>query len=362
MKILIGINPKSHLLLANDELNGLNEIGFECRSVRFGRKDFSSGFMLRLFDVITNAFSIIIALYKFSPAILYLNSRVEPIAAVRDFITVSLIKCFYFKRLKVVIKSHGSEPSVLIKNSFLYKRIMIPYLSKHVDAWFFLSTEEKNIAGKYAPVLADKIFVTANIIDPSRSKPSSEFRKKYHFSDDKIKILFIGRTINEKGVFEFLNSIPLTDCSDQCEFIFVGDGPCLQDLKELAIKKGITSYVKFLGWFDEQEADNFYANVDIFVFPTFFDEGFPMALFKSVAAGLPVITTKTRAASDYLSMPENVLWVEAKSEKQVAKAIEELVKNEPLRKSMSANNILLSKQFSRNKICSEMGKVFASLT
>ncbi len=362
VKILIGINLRAHVLLSNDELKGLNDIGFQCRSTRYGRNDFSkTGTLARLLDVVKNAFAIIVALYKFSPAILYVNSRFDRIACTRDLITIFLIKCFYFKKIKIVIKAHGSELSVLTKKSFFYRQILIPYLSKHVDAWFFLSQEEKAMISQYNPGIAKKIFITSNIINPARFISSMKFRKKYQLDKDKDKILFIGRVTHEKGVFEVLNAIPLTNCKDQCDFIFVGDGPDLKKLKELATKLNISSHTKFLGWLDEEEADNFYANCDMLVFPTYFDEGFPMALFKSVAAGLPVITTRTRAAIDHLKMPDNVLWVDAKSENQVAKAINELRGNDALRISMRQNNKLLGTQFSQDKICEEMGKVFMSL-
>jgi len=47
--------------------------------------------------------------------------------------------------------------------------------------------------------------------------------------------------------------------------------------------------------------------------------------------------------------------------KQVADAINELIKNEELRKNMSNNNKRLAVQFSQNKSCDEMGEVFMSL-
>jgi glycosyltransferase involved in cell wall biosynthesis len=362
MKVLIGINPKGHSHLATDELNGLNNIGLQCKPVRYGRKDFSvNGPLGRLFDAVLNSFNIISALYKFSPDILYLNSRLEPVASIRDFITVFLTKCFYYRKLKIVIKSHGSDPSVLTTKSFLYKRIIIPHLAKHVDLWLFLSKEEKNIVGKYNPRMSDKIFITCNIIEPSRLTSTVDFRTKYNLDDDKLKILFIGRVINEKGVFEFLKAIPLIDRRDKCDFILVGDGDALEQIKRLADELNVSPYIRFLGWVEQDEAESFYSSVDILVFPTFFGEGFPMALFKSVVSGLPVVTTRIRAAIDHLNMPENVIWVEPRSEKQVADAINELIKNEELRKSMSSNNKELAVRFSQTKICDEMSEAFMSL-
>lgn len=362
MKILIGINPKGHSSLAMDELEGLNKRGMQCETVRYGRKDFSvNGPLARAMDAILNSFNIISELYKFSPDILYLNSRLEPVASVRDFITVSLVRSFYYRKLKIVIKSHGSDLSVLTTRSFFYKRIIVPYLTKQVDLWLFLSKEEKRLVWRSNPRLAKKIFITSNIIEPSRLTSSIDFRNKYKLNNDKLKIAFIGRVINEKGVFEFLKAIPLVERKELCDFILVGDGDALAQMKGLAGELNVSQYIRFLGWVDQDEAESFYSSVDILVFPTFFGEGFPMALFKSVVSGLPVITTRTRAAMDYLTMPENVIWVEPRSERQVAEAINELVRNEELRRFMSNNNRKLAALFSQTKVCDEMSEVFMSL-
>ena len=362
MKILIGINPKGHSHLAMDELDGLNKIGLQCRSVRYGRKDFSvNGPLGRAMDAVFNSFNIIAQLYKFSPDILYLNSRLELVASVRDFITVFLVRCFYYGKVKIVIKSHGSDLSVLTTRSFFYRRIIIPFLTKQVDLWLFLSKEEKHLVWRSNPRLAGKIFVTCNIIEPSRLTSSIDFKKKYLLNNDKLKIAFIGRVINEKGVFEFLKAIPFIGRKDLCDFILVGDGDALAQAKRLAVELNVSQYIRFLGWVDQDEAESFYDSVDILVFPTFFGEGFPMALFKSVVSGLPVITTRIRAAIDHLTMPENVIWVEPRSEKQVAEAINELVRNEELRSFMSNNNKQLAHRFSQAKVCDEMSEVFMSL-
>ncbi len=96
----------------------------------------------------------------------------------RDFITLLIIKLFYFRKLKITIKTHGSDTSVLEKTSFFYRKLLMPFLRQHVDAWFFLSSDEKELVRKYDPVLANKIFITANIIDPGRSVASTGVQGK----------------------------------------------------------------------------------------------------------------------------------------------------------------------------------------
>jgi glycosyltransferase involved in cell wall biosynthesis len=360
-RILVGVPPRHHVLLSQDEISGLSDLGYNCKPVAYGRNDSSAGKVKKLFGVVGKAFNIVKELYKFSPDILYLNSRFEPVGTTRDYITVRIIKTFYLRRLKIVIKTHGSDLSVLERQTFFYRRMLVPYLQKHINAWFFLSNEEKDLIHNYNAGLGKKVFVTANIVDPKRSIPSVDFKKKYALDNEKFKVLFVGRIVREKGVFSLLESIPLLPFKDRCKFIFVGDGPDMQELRTLSEKLNLSAYTQFTGYIPDEECDHFYANADILAFPTYFNEGFPMALFKSVAAGLPVITTPIRAAKDHLTAPENVLWVDGQSAASVASAITALYDDHELRKKMSVNNRQIGQKFTREQVCLGMSEVMLSI-
>ena len=361
-KILVGVPPRHHVILSYDEINGLTDLGYICKSVLYGRNNDNIGKLNKLLGVLARAFNIIKVLYAFKPDVLYLNSRFEPAGSTRDFITVLLVRSLYFTKLKIVIKTHGSEPVMLLQNrSFYYKHMVVPFLARHVDAWFFLSREEKETVRQYNPKLAEKVYITSNIVDSARSISSLSFKNRYALPGDKFKVLFVGRIVREKGVFNLLQSIPLLSCKDDCMFIFVGDGPDMDELKQEAERLQLTAYTRFTGFIPDSECDHFYANADMLAFPTYCNEGFPMALFKSVAVGLPVITTRIRAAADHLQAPDNVLWIEKQSPESIANAIATLYKNHGLRTAMSQNNRQKGQKFSRERVCSGMSEVISSI-
>ncbi len=86
-----------------------------------------------------------------------------------------------------------------------------------------------------------------------------------------------------------------------------------------------------------------------------------MALFKSVAGGLPVITTRIRAAKDHLTAPDNVLWVDKESPESIAKAIDTLYNDHALRHAMAENNRQVAKKFTRTQVCAGMHKVMMQI-
>lgn len=361
-RILVGVPPKHHVLLSQDEIAGFTDLGYSCKPVTYGRNDATAGKLKKVWGTVGKAFNVVKELYAFNPHFLYLNSRFEPVGSVRDFITILIIRLFYFRKVKIVIKTHGSDISLLQREAFFYRRLLIPFLRKQVVAWFFLSNDEKELVRTYNPALARKVFVTANIVDPARSVASLAFREKYTLDENKFKVLFAGRMVRAKGVFSLLESIPLLSCKEDCQIVFVGDGPDMAALKKRAEELNLTGYTRFPGFVPDHECDHFYANADMLAFPTYDSEGFPMALFKSVAAGLPVITSCIRAAKDHLSEPDNVLWVDGQSAESVAKAIDTLYDNHALRNAMSQNNRIIAKKFTRLEVCAGMHEVMMSLS
>ncbi len=360
-KILIGVPPKEHVLLAWDEVEGFKENGFDCVSVPYSRNDQTLGVINKLLGVVKRAFGVVRALYANKPDILYLNSRIEPAGSTRDFISIFIIKLFYYRPLKIAIKSHGSELGVVTGNSFFFRWLVTPYLVKRVHAWFLLSNDEKQTVTNSNQLMGVRSYVTANIIDPQRSVTSDEFKSKFGIKTSKFTILYAGRMIEKKGIFYILKAIELLPFKDDCLFVMVGNGPAYGELVDRARQSGVDKYVVFTGFVPDAECNHFYANTDVLLYPTYDSEGFPMAIFKGIAAGQPVITTQIRAAKDHLTAPENVLWVEPESAESIAQAITILYTDSRLRDKIRSNNLESGRRFSRQRICAEMSDVFRNL-
>ena len=91
------------------------------------------------------------------------------------------------------------------------------------------------------------------------------------------------------------------------------------------------------------------------------EEGFPMAVFQSVAARLPIITTKTRASADYLKEPDNCLWVEPKNPGMLVDKITYLIENKDVGKRMAENNKGSSILFTQDVVCKELELIFKTI-
>lgn len=353
-RILFGIITKAHTEIALDELYGLQDLGFICDQFEYGSKSKFNSKLGRFYIVLNNAIILLIKTYKFKPDVIYFNSTVEFVASTRDFITIFIFKLFYYRKIKFIIKSHGSEPEVLATKKFFYSKLVFPYLKKYIDGWLFLSTEEIKWILSNNLIDPNKIFLAKNIVRTKKFKVSHDFKKELNVEKDSKVLLFVGRLINAKGIHYILDAFAEIKNKYNVVLLIVGDGEELTEVKNKIDFLGMKKDVILTGWVNEKQVTYYTSNSDMLVFPTFHPEGFPMALFNSVAAGLPIITTPTRAATDYLKEPENCLWVKPRSINSITSAITKLLDDEHLMQQMQTNNKLKATIFTKKVIAREL--------
>jgi glycosyltransferase involved in cell wall biosynthesis len=357
VRILFSIPSQSHVQIALDEKEGMEDLGNICGQFEYAARDGYGSVAARLFIIFKNAFNLVRLSAAFRPDIIYLNSRLEVKAGFRDFITILLVKYLYAVKVRFIIKSHGSDIPVLTDKGFLIRNIIMPFLKRHVDAWLFLSREEKRAIDLIGFFDSNKVFVTKNIVRHTQFKPDPGFKKKWNVPEGRPLLLFTGRVIREKGVFEVVEAFAKFKDLHQAFLIIVGSGEEYSELYALCESLKLSDKVLFTGFIPEKDVVEFYANCDILVFPTYFPEGFPMTLFNSVAAGMCILTTPTRAALDYLSDPQNCLWIEPKNASSVLNGLVRLHNNKSLYAEMKANNKVLGKDFSREEVCKELDEI-----
>ena len=362
-RILFSMPTKHHIEIALDEMTALQDLGYVCDSFHYAAKNGYDSSFGRLWIIIQNALNLAKIAYRVKPDIIYFNSRLEVLAGIRDFITILIFKAFYWGRsVRFLIKSHGSDIDILQTRKFFMGKIVLPFLKRNIAGWLFLSTEEKQkvIAAQYLP--ANRIFVTKNIVRTQQFKADLDFRANLNIpAEDKI-LLFVGRIIREKGIFEVIDAFSMIQKQHNVTLIIVGDGLALNECKEKIKALNIGQKVRLTNFIPEQEVVKYYANSDVLVFPTYFPEGFPMALFNSVAAGLCVITTPTRAATDFLTEPENCMWVHAQKSGSIVDALQKLLKSEQLMSSIKNNNVTKAIIFGKVQVGKELAQTIENIS
>jgi glycosyltransferase involved in cell wall biosynthesis len=201
--------------------------------------------------------------------------------------------------------------------------------------------------------------VEANDFQPD----PAAFHARHGLAPETPVLLFSARFIPAKGLPDVIAACAqVRDAGHDFALFCLGDGP-VRGAAEQAVKElQLTERVRFFGYIPEAETAAFHANSTMFVFPTYHDEGFPLVLLKSLAAGLPMITTRLRGAADYFRDPENCLWVEPRNPSQLAEKIIALLSDPRLRETMANNNRMLAQQFTATHVAQEYIEIYRQIS
>ncbi|MDR1451820.1 MAG: glycosyltransferase family 4 protein [Helicobacteraceae bacterium] len=179
-------------------------------------------------------------------------------------------------------------------------------------------------------VKADKaLMIGSSGVDIEYWKRSKASAEKHN-----VVVLFVGRLIAHKGVFELLAAAKnlKQKFGDQIEFVIVGGGDRgnLSNVGEEAFK-AYKQIVFFAG--EQRFVKPYYDRADIFVLPSY-REGAPRAVLEAQSMSLPVVTTDTIGCRDAIENHVTGLLVPVKDSSALEAAIESLFADKALRKTM----------------------------
>jgi glycosyltransferase involved in cell wall biosynthesis len=167
---------------------------------------------------------------------------------------------------------------------------------------------------------------------------AAEFREKLKLPSR--FILFVGRLVPEKGVFDLLEAYAKLDNSLRSELglVFAGDGISRAELAENA--KGISpGTVCFPGFAQREDLAGFYALADLLVLPTHSDP-WGLVVNEAMACGLPIIVTNVAGCSASLVQNGwNGYIVAPKDVEKLREAIDSVVRQPEPRRQMSARSL-----------------------
>ncbi len=158
-------------------------------------------------------------------------------------------------------------------------------------------------------------------------------------NNEKIKVLFVGRFENRKGIRYLLEAIPeVLKRRDDLEFILVGDDSCGGYAQGFVKKNtGIVfkENVSFPGFVSVDELEMYYRDCDIFVAPSL-SESFGLIFAEAMSWGKPVIACDVCAVDEVVENGGSGLLVSPRDSSKIAEAIIELAQNKDKRLRMGA--------------------------
>jgi 1,2-diacylglycerol 3-alpha-glucosyltransferase len=153
-------------------------------------------------------------------------------------------------------------------------------------------------------------------------------------------ILFAGRLVPEKGIFDLLEAYAKLegDLRSEVGLVFAGNGASREELEQQA--KGISpGTVCFTGFAQREDLAGLYALAECLVLPTHSDP-WGLVVNEAMACGLPIIVSSVAGCSaDLVDDGWNGYVVPPRDSEKLSAAINCVVRRPELRQSMSAHSL-----------------------
>ena len=151
--------------------------------------------------------------------------------------------------------------------------------------------------------------------------------------------LYVGRLIEEKGVFDLLAAYAKLDeaIRTQLGLVFVGDGAARRDLERRASQIHVGN-VRFCGWIHREQISEFYALAEAFVFPTHSDP-WGLVVNEAMSCSLPIIASDVAGCvADLVHDPENGHIFPSRDVEALTKAMQTIATQPALREPMGVRS------------------------
>jgi len=269
------------------------------------------------------------------------------------------------KKLKphipVVLTPHGAGPPIPAHklSSKLYWATHIPwkvlYLADHIIG----------ISPLQGAIFAKILGYNKVSMIPTGIPQYMYVDKPRFIEDGKLKVLFIGRITQEKGVKELLHGIHEVRKvigDKNIELRFIGpDYGYLKTAQKIINELKLNNIVKILGVVTEEEKVKNLDWCDVLVLPSYY-EAFGVPILEAMARGKPVIATKTVGAISLIKHGVTGFLIEIGNWKAIARYLLYLYSNPELKYELGRRALKYSRQFSNEKMIEKHIELYQKLT
>ena len=176
------------------------------------------------------------------------------------------------------------------------------------------------------------------------------------------RLLYHGRVDARKGSLDFVRAARrLLDRGHDVRLVVSGIGPDLETTRALASELGLAERASFPGAAAYDLAHERYALGDVFASPTY-AEGFSNTILEAMAAGLPIVSTRTVGVVDALDDGVNALLVAPGDVPALADALARLLADADLRRRLAARALAdVRENYAWPVVAAQIEAVYASL-
>lgn len=217
----------------------------------------------------------------------------------------------------VVITARGTDLNLIARHAV--PRRLILWAARRAHAVITVSDALRRVAEGIG-IAPEKLTVLRNGVDTGFFRPVDRAAVRAAHGLRGLVVISAGNLVPLKGhdlVIEALASLP------EARLLIAGDGPERARLEELALRRGVSGRVRFLGALPQERLVEYYGAADALVLASS-REGWPNVLLESLACGTPVIASNVGGCAEMVGPPTTGVLLAERSAEAIAGAVREL--------------------------------------
>ncbi|HHT9137258.1 MAG TPA: glycosyltransferase family 4 protein [Candidatus Wunengus sp. YC60] len=267
---------------------------------------------------------------------------------------------FFFKKPYVVCvhifgstKEHAGN-NLFARIYFNIEKITLNYADAIVTAGDSLSKFLVN-THKLSP---KKLIMIHPGMDAQEVKEDNSFlREKYGIDDRTFVLLYLGRFIKEKGIFDLLDAIKILKKKNiKVRLLFAGNGELESEIIKESRQNGLDDYISVIGAIYGDEKNLLIKRSNVMI-RTSYHEVFPVTYLEAMSLGTPVIATPVGDVHYVAEKSGAIELVPINNPEKIAEGILKLMSSPELLEKMSESGLKYIESISWNNQADKFLKV-----
>jgi glycosyltransferase involved in cell wall biosynthesis len=286
------------------------------------------------------------------PNLVHMNIPCDTKGILRESIILAISKK---NKKHVLAHLHGGEylmrkPRNTVLN-YLLRRIL-----SNSDKVVVLSAVEK------ASLQQLYNYSAAEILYNSVDTKNIPFKIVEKPAGNKLQLLFLGRLHESKGLQDMVKAFSQLYVEEPFRFMLCGAGP----LEEYAVKE-FTDIMgddfSFNGIVSGEEKTNIILSSDVFILPSRYGEGLPMALLETMSAGIVPVTTDDASIKYVVKHNQNGIIVDKCKPEDMYRKLKDLFDHPGKLQELSINaRKTIVEHFDVNQMIAKLEKIYSEIS
>jgi glycosyltransferase involved in cell wall biosynthesis len=189
-----------------------------------------------------------------------------------------------------------------------------------------------------------------------------KFRIDNKFSERYNLVGYIGALSEEKGILEFVESVPkILKEKGEIEFLIGGGGRLRGVIERYLSDRSLKCKVELAGWISHDEVPGYLNQLKLLVLPSY-TEGLPNIMLEAMACGTPVLASPVGAIPDFIKDGETGFLMEDNSPECIAANVIRALENPDLQSIAKRSRTLVENEFTFDKAVERWEKILEEIS